>query len=369
MHCSTVRALLLCPALRTVMEVIYLVFCRKNKAGYPEYVTLIALAATRIAAIDAGTLGYRVKPRAHPDRPTRPIGWRRIKLGNRTITTEGIAREIFQDLFHYFMTVGWPQVFLGFAAFFLGFDVLFGCLYHLVPGCIANLNPPGFLGAFFFSVETFATVGYGDMHPQTLYGHVVAMVEIFIGLLSLALMTGIVFSRFSRPRARFMFTRNGVVRPIDGQLTLVFRAANQRQNVVLEASAQLRMLRNEVTPEGFRIRRVIDLPLLRSQHPMFVLGWTVMHVINDASPLQSASADSLEEQSASFILSLSGTDENTGQVLMARAEYDSKDLRWNSSFRDILEEKADGALHLDYGKFHDVTPYEVLPVARGNSES
>jgi inward rectifier potassium channel len=254
------------------------------------------------------------------------------------------------------MTVGWPQLFGTFAAFFLGFDLLFGFLYHLVPGCIANLNPPGFAGAFFFSVETLATVGYGDMHPHTLYGHVIAMIEIFIGLMSLALITGIMFARFSRPRARFLFTRNLVVRPIDGKLTLVIRAANLRQNVVQDASAQLRMLRDEITQENFRIRRVIDLPLVRSQHPMFVLGWTIMHVIDESSPLISETVESLKKAGAAFVLSVSGTDETTGQLLMSRAEYSHEDIRWNAAFRDILEELEDGTLRLDYGRFHDVEP-------------
>jgi inward rectifier potassium channel len=288
----------------------------------------------------------------------RSVGRRIVKLGTREIVTEGFVKPIFHDLFHHFMTVSWPRLFGTLAAFFLGFDVLFGLLYHWVPGCIANLSPPGFAGDFFFSVETLATVGYGDMHPQTLYGHVVAMIEIFVGLMSLALITGIMFARFSRPQARFLFTRNAVVRPVDGKRTLVFRAANQRQNVVQDASAYLRMLRDEVTGEGFRIRRVIDLPLLRSQHPMFVLGWTIMHVIDEFSPLMHETAESLQRSRATFVLSLSGTDENTGQVLMARAEYSGADIRWNSTFRDILEEAADGTLHVDYNKFHDVEPLE-----------
>ncbi len=95
------------------------------------------------------------------------------------------------------MTVSWPQLFLAIAAFFLGFDFVFGCLYYLQPNCIANLSPPGFAGAFFFSVETLATVGYGDMHPQSLYGHTVALVEMFVGLMLLALVTGLMFARFS----------------------------------------------------------------------------------------------------------------------------------------------------------------------------
>jgi inward rectifier potassium channel len=194
------------------------------------------------------------------------------------------------------------------------------------------------------------------MHPQTLYGHLVAMVEIFAGLMSLALITGIMFARFSRPRARFLFTRNAVVRPIDGRTTFVVRAANERQNIVQDASAQLRMLRDEVTVEGVSIRRIVDLALVRSQHPMFALGWTIMHVIDEASPLRSETAQSLRDKDASLILSVSGTDETTGQVLTARTEYTSTDIRWNATFRDILEEAADGTLNVDYSKFDEVEP-------------
>lgn len=295
----------------------------------------------------------------------RPPAPRHIRLGARDIFSEGLSNQVLQDLYHHFMTVSWTRLFATIIAFFLVFDLIFGCLYNAVPGCIANLNPPGFLGAFFFSVETLATVGYGDMHPQSLYGHVVAMGEIFVGVLMLAVITGIMFARFSRPRARFMFAKFAVVRPIDGRLTLMFRAANARQNVVQEASAVLRMLRDEVTPEGFRLRRIVDLPLLRSRHPVFSLGWTLMHAIDEASPLHQESAETLASTQTIFILSLSGTDETTGQVLMARAEYASEAIRWNQAFRDVLETQPDGSLHIDYGKFDDVEP---LPDA-GESRS
>ncbi|HEX4151825.1 MAG TPA: ion channel [Steroidobacteraceae bacterium] len=287
---------------------------------------------------------------------TRPPSLRRSKLGLRDVVAEGLSNRVLQDLYHHFMTVSWPRLFVTIAAFFLVFDLLFGCLYYLVPGCVANLSPPGFPGAFFFSVETLATVGYGDMHPQTLYGHLVAMVEIFVGLMMLALITGIMFARFSRPRARFLFANVGVVRPIDGKLTLMFRAANARQNVVQEASAKLRMLRDEVTPEGYRIRRIVDLPLVRSQHPVFSLGWTLMHVVDEASPLRLESPESLALAQTIFILSLSGTDETTGQVLMARAEYRGESLRWNHSFQDVADVRPDGTLHIDYSKFDLVEP-------------
>jgi inward rectifier potassium channel len=298
----------------------------------------------------------RPTPRAKAPSPSPSPRARRIQIGKREVFTTGIARSVLQDLYHYFMLVTWRQLFATFALFFLVFDVAFGFLYDLVPGCIANLNPPGFAGAFFFSVETLATVGYGDMHPVTLYGHVIAMLEIFVGLMSLALITGIMFARFSRPKARFMFARHAVVRPIDGHVTLMFRAANERQNVVQDAAAKLRLLRDEVTQEGFRIRRVVDLDLLRSEHPAFVLGWNIMHRIDALSPLWGQTAESLALAKTAFILSLSGTDETTGQVLMARAEYDSGDIRWNQGFRDILDIAADGTVLFDYGRFHELEP-------------
>jgi inward rectifier potassium channel len=285
---------------------------------------------------------------------------RRIWIGEREVITEGIPREVFQDLFHFFMMVSWPQLFATILAFFLLFDLGFGFLYHLAPDCIANLNPAGFLGDFFFSVETLATVGYGDMHPQTLYGHVIAMLEIFTGVIMLALITGLMFSRFSRPRARFLFAKYAVVRPIEGKRTLMFRTANARQNVVQEAQAKLRMLRDDVTAEGYSIRRILDLRLVRSQHPVFALGWTLMHVIDESSPLHLESEQSLVEKTVTFILSLSGTDETTGQVLIGRAEYPSSAIRWDQSFRDILDFTEQGVLHIDYRRFDEVEPLSLM---------
>jgi len=288
---------------------------------------------------------------------------RHIRIGEREIMTRGIAPAVFQDLYHYFMTVGWLQLFATIAAFFLIFDALFGLFYYFAPGCIANLNPPGFAGAFFFSVETLATVGYGEMHPETLYGHVVAMIEVFVGLMSLAVITGIMFARFSRPKARFLFAKNAVVRPISGALTLMFRAANARQNVIQGASAKLHLLRDEVTEEGFRIRRITELSLIRAEHPMFVLGWNIMHVIDDKSALKLENEESLRASGAMVVLSISGTDETTGQLLMARSVYSSSAIRWNAAFRDVIAEAEDGALCFDYSKFDDVVPLAEIQQA------
>jgi len=294
---------------------------------------------------------------ATPADPRRRLASpKRFFLGDREIITVGLERRVWQDLYHYCMTVSWPRLFASFALLFLAFNLAFACLYYLRPGCIANVNPPGYAGIFFFSVETLATVGYGDMHPQTLYGHLVASGEIFVGMMSVALVTGVMFARFSRPTARFLFADVAVVRPIDGRRVLMFRAANARQNIIMEASAQLRLIRDTVTAEGYRYRRIDDLPLLRSEHPLFVLGWNLMHVLDERSPLAGQDDASLAASHAIFNLTLSGTDETTGQVLMARRAYRWDAIRWDHSFRDIISTGEDGIDRFDYAKFHDADP-------------
>lgn len=279
-------------------------------------------------------------------------------MSGRDFVSSGLQRRVLQDLYHSFMTARWSTVFGCFAAFFFLFNLLFAGIYALQPNDIANLNPPNFWGFFFFSVETFATVGYGDMHPQAPFAHVVAAIEIFAGLMSLALLTGMMFARFSKPRARFLFADCAVVRPMHGQPTLMLRAANARQNIVMEASASLRLLRDEVTPEGMPIRRIYDLKLIRQQHPIFLFGWTIMHVIDGDSPLAGASSQSLADSSAYLLLTISGTDDTTGQTLMARRGYDDNAIRWNYGFVDILSTR-EGVDHFDYSQFHEVRPLDT----------
>jgi inward rectifier potassium channel len=281
---------------------------------------------------------------------------RRMRFAEREVVRHGLQHRVWQDLYHYCMTISWPLFLASWAGLFIAFNTVFSALYWLSPGCISNLNPPGFLGNFFFSIETLATVGYGDMHPVNTYGHTLAAVEILLGITNIALVTGVMFARFSRPTARFLFATVAVVRPLDGKTVLMFRAANARQNIVMEASARLRLIRDTISVEGYRMRRVEDLALVRSEHPLFVLGWNILHVIDSASPLHGATAASLEAQHATINLTLSGTDETTGQVLMARHAYPSSALRWGHSFRDIITSSDDGLDHFDYTKFNEVDP-------------
>lgn len=277
-------------------------------------------------------------------------------ISGRRFERHGLKRPLWQDLYHLLMTVSWPKLFLGVALFFTCFNLVFAWLYELDVNGIANLDPPGYWGRFFFSVETAGTVGYGDMHPRTPYAHVLASIETLTGVTIFALMTGIMFARFSRPQARFLFARYAVVHAVDGQRTLVLRSANARHNIVMEANARLRLLRNDITVEGDTLRRVLDLKLRRDQHPIFLFGWTLLHVIDEHSPLAGETTESLQSSRAFLLLTIAGTDETTGQTLMARHVYNPEEVRWDYRFDDILTTDADGIDHFDYTRFHAVKP-------------
>lgn len=304
-------------------------------------------------------------------RPVRTQSY--LGISGRRFVRHGLERPLWQDLYHLLMTVSWPRLFLGVAVFFTAFNLIFAALYDFDTNGIANLDPSGYWGRFFFSVETSGTVGYGDMHPRTAYTHILASVETLMGVTSFALMTGIMFARFSRPQARFLFARHAVVQSVDGVRTLVLRSANARHNIVMEANAHLRLLRNDITVEGQSIRRVLDLALRREQHPIFLFGWTLLHVIDEHSPLRAETTESLQAAKAFLLLTISGTDETTGQTLMARHVYNPQDLRWDYSFEDILSTDGDGVDHFDYTRFHAVKPLATvvrrLPEAGTESSS
>jgi inward rectifier potassium channel len=281
-----------------------------------------------------------------------------IRLGSREIVARGLTGGLWSDLYYRAMTVTWPAFFAGAAAIFLVLNGGFALVYFLGDRPVANAIPGRFLDLLYFSIETLATVGYGDMHPQTDYGHVVATVEIFTGMSLLAVMTGLVFARFSRPRARFVFARHPIVALHEGQPTLMIRVANARHNTISGATARLWLIRGEQTAEGQYFRRYHELNLLRKENPVFVLSWTIFHAIDASSPLNGSSPDDLAKADALLVLTISGLDDNSSQQLNARRNYSPDHIRWNHRYVDISANSDDGRLLLDYRKFHDVTPEE-----------
>ena len=279
-----------------------------------------------------------------------------IRIGTREMESRGAPGGFWTDLYHRSMTVYWPVFFGTAAAIFIILNTLFAFLYWLGNEPIANVAGNEPLGFFYFSVETLATVGYGDMHPQTHYGHFIATAEIFTGMSFLAVMTGLIFARFSRPRARFVFAQYAVVTVHQGQPTLMIRIANARNNTISQATARLWFFRIETTLEGYELRRYHELLLDRREHPMFILSWSIFHTIDETSPLYRMTAADLAAASGSLTLNVSGVDDSSAQHLYARRLYSHEDIRWNYRYRDITSTSDDGKLVIDYSVFHEVEP-------------
>jgi len=291
----------------------------------------------------------------------RPSRSQIVRIGTREMESRGAPGGFWTDLYHRSMTVHWPVFFGSAALIFIVLNAIFGYLYWLGDQPIANVSPdlPLSLSLFYFSIETLATVGYGDMHPQTNYAHIVATIEIFTGISLLAVMTGLIFARFSRPRARFVFSEHPVVAKHQGQPTLMLRVANARNNIISQATARLWLFRLEYTAEGFQLRRYHELKLERQEHPMFTLSWTLFHTIDETSPLYLMTDAELAKADSAFALNINGIDDNSAQHLYARKIYSHRDIRWRHRYRDITSYSPEGRLLIDYHKFHDIVPEET----------
>jgi inward rectifier potassium channel len=295
---------------------------------------------------------------AESPKPPQRRGTQILRIGNREMEARGLPVGFWSDLYHRSMSVYWPVFFASAALIFIALNAVFAFLYWLGDDPIANVAPnlPLPLSLFYFSIETLATVGYGDMHPQTNYGHLIATVEIFTGMSFLAVMTGLIFARFSRPRARFVFADHPVVGMHQGCPTLMIRIANARNNTISQATARLWLLRMEQTIEGLAIRRYYELKLDRQEHPIFALSWTLFHAIDETSPLHGVTNDELAASDTALVLNVTGIDDNSAQRLNARKLYGRDDILWNYRYSDIASISAAGRLVIDYSKFHDVTP-------------
>ncbi len=268
----------------------------------------------------------------------------------------GDSSTQWRDLYHVMLILPWLG-FLGLIGLlYVVMNALFALAYLLVPGSIAGATPGSFSDAFFFSVQTMATIGYGVMSPQTLYSHILVAIEALVGLLGVAMATGLMFSRFSRPTARVLFSQVAVISTYNGIPTLIFRAANQRHNQILEAQVQLALVRDEVSTEGLTMRRFYDLKLLRSRTPIFFLTWTVMHPIDEESPLYGLSPEALWDSNLEIVVILTGLDENFSQTIHARHSFIAEDIHWGKQFVDILTILPNGDRAVDYGRFHDIIP-------------
>ena len=260
-----------------------------------------------------------------------------------------------EDFYHWILYIRWSYFFLFVAGAFLAINVLFGFLYHLDTQGITGARPGSFEDAFYFSVQTMATIGYGGMSPATRYTHLLVTAEALLGIVTTALLTGVTFAKFARPSARVLFSEKLVIGKRDGGPQLSLRMANVRGNNVAEAQLKFLLLRNVVTAEGERFRRPTEVPLVRNTTAVFTLSWTAYHVIDEISPFYGEGAlQRLRDEGADLLVVLSGYDETLGQTIFARYRYRIDDVVVNARFVDTVGVDDDGARTIDFSRFHDV---------------
>jgi inward rectifier potassium channel len=282
----------------------------------------------------------------------------KVRNGQLEIMGMGAWYSYWRDPYHLLLTIPWTGFLSLICIFYVTINTIFALAYWAGGDCIANARPGSFSDVFFFSVQTLASIGYGAMYPKTTYANIIVTIEALIGVMGIAVMTGLAFARFSRPTARVIFSRVALITVYEGLPTLTFRTANQRRNMILEAQMRVYLMRDEITAEGQFMRRIYDLKLLRNQTPSFTLSWSVMHVIDESSPLYGMTPESLIQTNTMLIASVSGIDETVAQVVHARHSYGTDDILWNNQFVDIIHQTPDGHRYIDYQHFHDVLPLD-----------
>jgi inward rectifier potassium channel len=285
---------------------------------------------------------------------------RRFGAG-RDVLTLGAGGVPWRDAYHRLLTMPWSRFFALVVAGYAAVNALFALGYTSLGDAIEAAEPGSFRDAFFFSVQTLATIGYGKMAPRGVGANLLVAAEALVGMLGLAVTTGLVYGRFARPTARVLFSRLAVVRLFDGVPSLMFRMANARGNQVAEARVQVTLVRDELTAEGEAVRRVLPLRLRRSESAVFALTWTVVHPIDGESPLRGEDAASLAARATDLVVSLTGIDEGFSQTIHARHAYASGEIRFGARLADILDTRPDGTRIIDYRRFHEVEPLAPSP--------
>jgi inward rectifier potassium channel len=262
--------------------------------------------------------------------------------------------------YHALLTISWPRflaaVTIAYVALNLVFAVAYlACGHDALVGSGASTMGGPFAQAFFFSIETFATIGYGQLAPNGTAANLVVTVEALVGLMYQALATGLLFARFTRPTAALLFSRQAVVAPYRDGRGLMLRLANRRRTEIIELSAQVLFSALEPDGRGGRVRRYTLLPLERNKVTFFPLSWTLVHPIDDASPLANRTPEELENAEAEILVLLAGVDEALEQTVHARTSYQAHEIVWNARFQSIyLHTDTRSRVSVDISRVHEI---------------
>ncbi|MEZ4391838.1 MAG: ion channel [Polyangiales bacterium] len=285
-------------------------------------------------------------------------------VASRQRTTASVVRlgapeRPMTDAYHQLLASSWPRTIGVVLGLYLALNTVFAGLYLLGGDCIENARPGSFSDAFFFSIQTMATIGYGKLTPVGPWANGLVALEALFGILYAAMSTGLMFAKFSRPTARVVFSAPICFARRDGVRSVFFRMANARGNQIVEASARLTLSRVERTAEGESVRRFHELPLVRSSNQVFALTWTAVHAITPGSVLDGETLESLEEADAMFVVTVLGTDDTFGQTVHARHSYFPDDIAWGHRFVDVVSRDDEGRRVVDYTRFDSTQPQDL----------
>ena len=262
--------------------------------------------------------------------------------------------------YHFLLTVSWSGFLATVVATYVLINVAFAAAYLACGvGALAGSDPSAFGGpfarAFFFSVETFATIGYGQIQPIGEAANLVVTIEALVGLMYQALATGLLFARFTRPTAAVIFSRAAIVAPYNDGQALMFRIVNRRRNEIIQLEAQVLFTAMMPDGRGGTIRRYIPLALERNKVVFFPLSWTVVHPIDGASPLAGITRESMAQAQGEILVLLSGTDQTLEQTVHARSSYRADEITWGARFRSMfLADDAGARVAVDISRVHDI---------------
>jgi inward rectifier potassium channel len=286
-----------------------------------------------------------------------------VTVGNYSLRKRGVSRYDWADPYGLAVRLTWPQFLLLLFTVYLGVNCFFAILYFAVPGTVATARPGVFTDYFFFSFETLATVGYGAMYPASFYGHMVASFEIMCGITFNAILTGLTFVRFSKPRPKFIFADHPVVAMHDGKPTLMLRIGNGGADVLADAKAEISLLLATQSTEGTRFRRAHALRLVRGKIPVFPLSWTLMHVIDKESPLFGLDADGFIAADARLFVSFEARDPQLASVIHDLRNYGPEEVLFGMRYTDIISEDDEGRPTADIHRISEIEADEGLFVS------
>lgn len=266
---------------------------------------------------------------------------------------------IFTDLYHSILRSNWIVFMFGLAFTFLAFNLLFAALYFVGEFGISNAEHT-FWNCFVFSIQTSSTIGYGLLSPINDYTNALVTIEAALSLLFTALATGLTFAKFSRPSSRVVFSKNILITNFDDQRTLMFRVGNERSNHIVHAKVSVVLAIDHITKEGIPIKKLHDIKLVRGDSPLISLTWSVMHVINDQSPLYGLTIEELQERRAMFIISIKGIDDTFAQTIHSKHYYQWQDIVFNRHFENMMtsENEKYNLPEVNFENFHKLTQNE-----------